>query len=183
MSIFWMVYEGLGFCQYTNLLKIANSRSLKPLSLDIAVGPTNVSAVCLCNLPNFNIPLVQPECLSLVFGLWLPGVAGRSGQPHCHHVRKVRKTIRYKRNSVPDLTQVISWEKTAQKDTTKDIASDSQVNSSFPHRWSPANLTFNIFFYLFLYLYMTRRTINNNILHIKSLKNQNRRAVLGQPAI
>ena len=61
--------------------------------------------------------------------------------------------------------------KTAQKDTTTDIASDSLVNSNFPHRWSPASLALN-YFYHFLYLYITRITINNNAPH---LKNQNRR--------
>ena len=45
--------------------------------------------------------------------------------------------------------------KTAQKDTIIDITSDSQVNSNFPYRWSPASLTFNNYFYLFLYLYLT----------------------------
>ena len=45
--------------------------------------------------------------------------------------------------------------RTAQKDTIKDITSDSQVNSNFPDRWSPASLTFNNYFYLFLYLYIT----------------------------
>ena len=45
--------------------------------------------------------------------------------------------------------------KTAQKDTIRDITSDSQVNSNFPYRWSPASLTFNNYFYLFLYLYLT----------------------------
>ena len=44
---------------------------------------------------------------------------------------------------------------TAQKDTIIDIASDGQVNSNFPYRWSPASLTFNNYFYLFLYLYIT----------------------------
>ena len=33
--------------------------------------------------------------------------------------------------------------KPAQKDTIIDITSDSQVNSNFPYRWSPASLTFN----------------------------------------
>ena len=42
--------------------------------------------------------------------------------------------------------------RTAQKDTIIDITSDSQVNSNFPYRWSPASLTFNNYFYLFLYL-------------------------------
>ena len=34
--------------------------------------------------------------------------------------------------------------RTAQKDAIKDITSDSQVNSYFPYRWSPASLTINI---------------------------------------
>ena len=45
--------------------------------------------------------------------------------------------------------------RTAQKDTIINITSDSQVNSYFPNRWSPASLTFNNYFYLFLYLYIT----------------------------
>ena len=70
--------------------------------------------------------------------------------------------------------------RTAQKDT---IFTDSQVNSNFPYRWSPASLTFNIYFYLFLYIYMTRNTINNNTLHLKSPKNQHRGVVFGRPAM
>ena len=73
--------------------------------------------------------------------------------------------------------------RTAQKDTIIDITSDSQVNSNFPNRWSPASLTFNNYFYLFLYLYITWITINNNAPHLKSPKNQNKRAALGRPAI
>ena len=46
-------------------------------------------------------------------------------------------------------------ETTAQKDTIIDITSDSQVNSNFPYRWSPASLSFNNYFYLILYLYIT----------------------------
>ena len=72
---------------------------------------------------------------------------------------------------------------TAQKDAIKDITSDSQVNSFFPYRWSPASLTINIYFYLFSYLYITRITINNDTPPLKSLKSQNRRAALGRPAI
>ena len=41
--------------------------------------------------------------------------------------------------------------RTAQKDITIDTTSDSQVNSNFPNRWSPASLTFNNYFYLSLY--------------------------------
>ena len=73
--------------------------------------------------------------------------------------------------------------RTAQKDAIKDITSNSQVNSYFPYRWSPASLTINIYFYLFSYLYITRIMINNGTPHLKSLKSQNRRAALGRPAI
>ena len=45
--------------------------------------------------------------------------------------------------------------RTAQKDTIIDITSDSQLNGNFPHRWSPACLTFNNYFDLLLYLYIT----------------------------
>ena len=37
--------------------------------------------------------------------------------------------------------------RTAQKDAIIDITSDSQVNSNFPYRWSPASLTINIYLY------------------------------------
>ena len=73
--------------------------------------------------------------------------------------------------------------RTAQKVIITDITSDSQVNSNFPYRWSPACLTFNNYFYLFLYLYITSITINNNTPHLKLPKNQNRRAALGWPAM
>ena len=73
--------------------------------------------------------------------------------------------------------------RTAQRDTIIDITSDSQVNSNFPYRWSPASLTFNNYFYQFLYLSLTRMTMNNNAPHQKSPKNQNRRAALGRPAM
>ena len=45
--------------------------------------------------------------------------------------------------------------RTAQKYINIDTTSDSQVNSNFPNRWSPASLTYNNYFYLFLYLYIT----------------------------
>ena len=45
--------------------------------------------------------------------------------------------------------------RTAQKRHHQNITSDSQLNSNFPYRWSPASRTFNNYFYLFLYLYIT----------------------------
>ena len=44
----------------------------------------------------------------------------------------------------------------------KDTTSDSQVNINFPNRWSPASLTFNIYFYLFLYIYIRFREYTSN---------------------
>ena len=73
----------------------------------------------------------------------------------------------------------LEGKRTAQKDTIIDITSDSQVNSNFPYRWSPASLTFTNYIYLFLYLYITRITINNNAPHLKSLKNQKQKSILG----
>ena len=67
----------------------------------------------------------------------------------------------------------------AQKDITIDTTSDSQVNSNFPNRWSPASLTFNNYFYLFLYLYITWITTINNAPHLKSPKNQKQKSRLG----
>ena len=93
------------------------------------------------------------------------------------------------RNEIPQkLTQLSSrshprhlvGKRTAQKDITIDTTSDSQVNSNFPNRWSPASLTFNNYFYLFLYVYITWIT-TNNASHLKSPKNQSRRAALGRP--
>ena len=52
-------------------------------------------------------------------------------------------------------TRHLKGKRTASKDITIDTTSDSQVNSNFPNRWSPASLTFNNYFYLFLYLYIT----------------------------
>ena len=73
--------------------------------------------------------------------------------------------------------------KTVQKDTIIGITNDSQVNSNFSYRWSPASLTFNIYFLPIFISYIRRITINNNALHLKSPKNQNRRAALGRPAM
>ena len=85
------------------------------------------------------------------------------------------------KSQIPSKTS--RWKKDSTKRHQKDIISDSQVNSYFPYRWSPASLSFNVYFYLFLYLYITRITINNDTPHLKSPKNQNRSAALGRPAI
>ena len=49
--------------------------------------------------------------------------------------------------------------RTAQKDITIHTTSDSQVNSNFLNRWSPASQTFNNYFYLFfIFIY----NVNNH---------------------
>ena len=111
---------------------------------------------------------------------------------YCMRVRMgIEYSYRSRKENPQKLTQLSSrshprhlvGKRTTQKDTTIDITSDSQVNSFFPYRWSPASLTFNNYFYLFSYLYIMRITINNNAPYLKSPKNQNRRAALGRPAI
>ena len=59
--------------------------------------------------------------------------------------------VKSRKENPQKLTQFISrshprhlvGKRTAQKDTIIGITSDSQVNSNFPYRWSPASLTFN----------------------------------------
>ena len=78
-------------------------------------------------------------------------------------INHIRHFIKSKKETPQKLTQLSSrshpkhlvGKRTAQKDTIIDTTSDSQVNSNFPYRWSPAGLTFNNYLYLFLYLYIT----------------------------
>ena len=106
----------------------------------------------------------------------------RSTQPYLR-VGRVRKP------SVTDPIQSMISSRTSRwkKDSTKRHHhrhhQRQQVNSNFPHRWSPASLTSNNYFYLFLYLYTTRITINNNTQNLKSPKKQYRRAAVGRQAI
>ena len=116
------------------------------------------------------------KTLALCFCTWLKHLV-------CKTVRKTRQKLT--QLSPRSRPRYPVGKTTTQKDTIIDITSDSQVNSmrNFPYRWSLVNLTFNVYFYLFLYLYITRITVNNNMSHLKSLKNQTRRATLGRPAI
>ena len=74
-------------------------------------------------------------------------------------------SIKSRKKNPQKLTQLSSrshprhlvGKRTAQKDTITDITSDSQVNSNFPYRWSPASLTFNnyiyiVYIYIFIYI-------------------------------
>ena len=63
---------------------------------------------------------------------WLSFCKGRKESP--------QKQIQLSARSHP---RHLVGKRTAQKDTIIDITSDSQVNSNFPYRWSPASLTFN----------------------------------------
>ena len=66
-----------------------------------------------------------------------------------------------------------------QKEVIKNITSENQVNSYFPHRWSPSSLTFNIYFHLFLYEYILRIMINNGTPHLKITTEPNQNSCLG----
>ena len=80
-----------------------------------------------------------------------------------HHMNLIDTIFESRKENHQKLTQLSSrshprhlvGKRTAQKDTIIDITSDSQVNSNFPHTWSPASLIFNNYVYLFLYLYIT----------------------------
>ena len=72
-----------------------------------------------------------------------------------------RPAIKSRKENPQKLTQLSSrthprhlvGKRTAQKDTIIDITSDSQVNSNFPYKWSPAGLTFNtIVTYFHIYI-------------------------------
>ena len=91
-------------------------------------------------------------------------VSKMTRQGGCCTTVVVQNEILKSRKEIPQkLTQLSSrshprhlvGKRTAQKDIIIDTTSDSQVNSNFPNRWSPASLTFNNYFYLFLYLYIT----------------------------
>ena len=79
------------------------------------------------------------------------------------YIMEILVTDKSRKENAQKLTQLSSrsyprhlvGKRTAQKDTFIDITSDSQVNSNFPYRWSPASLTFNNYFDLFSYLYIT----------------------------
>ena len=75
----------------------------------------------------------------------------------CYKYNKSRKENPQKRTQLSSRSHPrhLVGKGTAQKDITIDTTSDSQVNSNFPNRWSPASLTFNNYFYLFLYLNIT----------------------------
>ena len=72
--------------------------------------------------------------------------------PHSHPRWKSRKENPQKPTQLRSRSHPrhLVGKRTAQKDITIDTTSDSQVNSNFPNRWSPASLTFNNYFYLFL---------------------------------
>ena len=117
--------------------------------------------------------------ISTIGKLWIAGV-GASKWLLKSRKKHPQKLTQLSSRSHP---RHLVGKRTAQKDITIDTTSDSQVNSNFPNRWSPASLTFNNYFYLFLYLYITWITTNNNAPNLKSPINQSRRAALGRPAI
>ena len=107
-----------------------------------------------------SVPSNSEQCLSSICSrVFLQTLNSAHLRRLSHHLGGFKS-----RNKNPQkLTQLSSrshprhlvGKRTAQKDITIDTTSDSQVNSNFPNRWSPASLTFNNYFYLFLYLYIS----------------------------
>ena len=85
-----------------------------------------------------------------------------AGRKYMANTRVGGKTLRNGLNLVQGLIQDISWENGQHKKTPSRQPDEQQF---------------------FLYLYITRITIKNNAPHLKSPKNQNRRASLGRPAM
>ena len=109
----------------------------------------------------FTITLYDGRLRKVIRRLSLRRVKNVCKQLTSHLVSRVRLSQpmgKSRKENPQKLTQLNSrshprhlvGKKTAQKDTIIDITSDSQVNSNFPYRWSPASLTFNNYFYLFL---------------------------------
>ena len=70
----WFVRAILRVFVSTRLLKVANSRNLRPgICLDIAVGSTNVSPVCLCILPTFSIPILCTTTQNVILSCLIYG--------------------------------------------------------------------------------------------------------------
>ena len=120
-----------------------------------------------------NMP---PYITYLLYGVDLSRHTGESVSIHCLTGNR-RKTLvrgnpighptfsllvnKSRKENPQKLTQLSSrshprhllGKRTAQKDITIDTTSDSQVNSNFPNRWSPASLTFNNYFtYFYIYI-------------------------------
>ena len=92
-----------------------------------------------------------------------PGPLGSSSEVLSGFLYKQSELLKSRKENPQKLTQLssrshprhLAGKRTEQKAITIDTTSDSQVNSNFPNKWSPASLTFNNYFYLFLYLYIT----------------------------
>ena len=108
----------------------------------------------------FQFCFKQKKCLISEVGKRVKELKDRFGRMKTRRAKFLRKFLNETQNgefrgksrkeNPQKLTQLSSrshprhllGKRTAQKDTIIDIASDSQVNSNFPYRWSPASLTF-----------------------------------------
>ena len=119
-----------------------------PITLEGRRGTTDEFAAIPFHLVLFSAAQIElAKSIPVHSGVvgWCNG-AGKSRKEN------PQKLTRFSSRSHP---RILVGKRTVKKDTIIDITSDSQVNSNFPNRWSPASLTFNNYFYLFLYLYIT----------------------------
>ena len=152
---------------------------LPHFSFTFWLGGCDISGSALDAFFTVFIDQVLYMCLRKLISVFLLhyGMSNQNGfifyvysfSPHYSKIRSVIKLFslsyisKSRKENPQKLTQLSSrshprhlvGKRTAQKDITIDTTSDSQVNSNFPNKWSPASLTFNNYFYLFLYLYIT----------------------------
>ena len=160
-----LLFDGLSVhpfvCSYTVLC----------MFLSICLS-TSSNIICTCARPSVRVSVRPPECIflcdivydSISLNVFFPFVRpSERSSVLSYSVRMIMHACKSRKENPQKLTQLSSrshprhlvGKRTAQKDTIIDITSDSQVNSNFPYRWSPASLTFNNYFYLFSYLYIT----------------------------
>ena len=132
---------------------ITRPRRLSPPT-PIFTHPRHASTVHLYPLLDFDdisFPTLFLSTSSFAAGRSLSSVLILLLRSSCKHHGMLKSTQLSSRSNPRHLV----GKRTAQKDTIIDTKSDSQVNSNFPYRWSPASLTFNNYFYLVLYLCIT----------------------------
>ena len=80
------------------------------------------------------------------FGAKRPGTGEKSEKYATRAKSRKENPQKLTQLSSKSIPRHLVGKRTAQKDITIDTTSDSQVNSNFPNRWSPASLTFNNYF-------------------------------------
>ena len=161
-----MLVEEFKRCIISDVKSFLDEKEVETLekAARLADDHTLTHKVCFVNKANPRKPFYPPAGHKPSPSLQSGNFSQNTPKPKPPGKNKDQNPLSKSRKETPQkLTQLSSrshprhlvGKRTAQQDITIDTTSDSQVNSNFPNRWSPASLTFNNYFYLFLYLYMT----------------------------